>query len=343
MLNTSFRQTAEPVCMCVSWALTLFFSLSWRQLPWGSSSHGSTRKPWSQALQTAYIVYVWVCHSLEHQLPGVVAPCSGIGLFLSVSLRLIFIPSLWWDSNSQFWHLIQAADWKKNKVNPKAHLQTCVCTEFNSIPQTSNFPPHHSDPQLERLLCHLYLPSFRSICGLTSSRWPLSDMQTDTVNFVKRLREQRHNKLRKKTQNFSTKIIIWWKQKFINKSVLKLRSILLKLLLIFVYLFVCESVRNVKVFQVIYILWLVLSTYPVKSLLVFLFCLFIYQKSKKGDIWGLFHISCLVFSVTQMSSWTSAVRLGRCKHNKLDPGADQNSHTETQLKSGLSMVITLVH
>lgn len=44
MLNSPLRQTAEPVCMCISWALTLFFCLSWRQLPWGSSSHGSTRE-----------------------------------------------------------------------------------------------------------------------------------------------------------------------------------------------------------------------------------------------------------------------------------------------------------
>lgn len=80
MLNSPLRQTAEPVCKCVSWALTLFFSLSWRLLPWGSSLHGCTREALESGLThySTYTVYVRVCHSMEHLLPGVTASYSGI-------------------------------------------------------------------------------------------------------------------------------------------------------------------------------------------------------------------------------------------------------------------------
>lgn len=100
MLNSPLRQTAESVCMCVSWALTLFFSLSWRQLPWGSSLHGSTREALESGLYTLHSLYMFafvttwsICYQeLRLHIEG---------LLLSLSLCLVFILLLWRDPNSQ--------------------------------------------------------------------------------------------------------------------------------------------------------------------------------------------------------------------------------------------------
>lgn len=167
--------------MCVSWALTLFFSLSWRKLPWGSFLHGSTREALEQG--PTHHIYC-ICLSLSQLGASVTrsySPIQGDCSCLSPCVLYLY-PSFDGIPTVNSCHLIQAADLKKkNKVNPKAQLQTCACTESNSIPQANNFLPQHTDPQLETLLCHLYLPFLISICSLTSFRWSYSDRGRNAV------------------------------------------------------------------------------------------------------------------------------------------------------------------
>lgn len=194
MLNSPLRQTAEPVCMCVSWALTLFFSLSWHQLPWGSSSHGSTRE--ALELGPTHCIYC-ICLSLS-QLGASVAWIHTVGLLLTCPCVLYLYPFLGGIPTVNFWHLIHAADFfflkqQKNKVNPKHSCKhvcvyVCVCTESNSIPQTRNFLPQSHWSSAGNTFVSLLSP----LCWLTSSRWPLSDRKTDAVKLMKRLLVQRH-------------------------------------------------------------------------------------------------------------------------------------------------------
>lgn len=45
--------------VCISWALTLFFSVSWRQLPWGALSAWEHKgSPGARRLHAAYTMYV---------------------------------------------------------------------------------------------------------------------------------------------------------------------------------------------------------------------------------------------------------------------------------------------
>lgn len=137
--------------MCVSWALTLFFSLSWRQLPWGALSAWE-HKGSPGARPYTHCIY---CVSLLQLRASVGRSCCSMQWDCSCLPHcvLYLYPSYGEIPTVNSCHLIQTAE--KNRVNPKAQLQTCACTESNSITQTNNSLPQHTDPQLE---LHLYLP-----------------------------------------------------------------------------------------------------------------------------------------------------------------------------------------
>lgn len=142
ILNSPLRQTAEPVCLCISWTLTLFFCLSWRQLPWGSSSHESTREALEPRPQTLHTVYVF---SLKDQLPGVVSLYRGIAPMCPCVLYLY--PSFSGILTVNSWHLMQTADWKKTTTKKKqgqpqstvVNVRMCVHTPNKQVCTTTQW------------------------------------------------------------------------------------------------------------------------------------------------------------------------------------------------------------
>lgn len=135
---------------------------------------GAQGKPWSQAPfhgahNTLYLCWR-VCHSLElwfhtvgllHTMLYLYPSCDGIPTVNSC-------------------HLIQAADKKKNKVDPKEQLEL-LHAESNGIPQTNCFLPQHTDPVL-----------LKSICRFTSSRW--LHCNRETVKQTKGEKTEKNNR-----------------------------------------------------------------------------------------------------------------------------------------------------
>lgn len=139
MLNSPLRQTAEPVCVCVSWALTLFFGLSWRQLPWGSSSHGSTR----EALEPGPTHHIYcICLSLS-QLEASVARSCGSRQWDCSCLTpcvLYLYPSFGGIPTVNSWHLTQAADLKKKtRSTPKHSCKHVYVQNPTAYPKQATF------------------------------------------------------------------------------------------------------------------------------------------------------------------------------------------------------------
>lgn len=133
MLNSPLRQTAEPVCMCVSWALTLFFSLSWHQLPWGSSPHGSTR----EALESGPQHYIYcICLSLSQLEASVARICGSIQLDCScLSPCVLYLySSLDGIPTVNSCHLIHAADVKKQTTKKQGQPQSTVANVYLQNP-----------------------------------------------------------------------------------------------------------------------------------------------------------------------------------------------------------------
>lgn len=101
LLNSPLRQAAEAVCVCVSWALTLFFSLSWRQLPWGVLSAWEHKgspgaRPYTHQTDCVF-ESVSVCGFCEQESEAAYSGITPVCLHGPV-----FIPFRWWDPNSQF-------------------------------------------------------------------------------------------------------------------------------------------------------------------------------------------------------------------------------------------------
>lgn len=96
--DSPLRQTAERR-VCVSAGLLPCFSVSagFRSPGGVGLRMGAQGKPWSWplTLHTIY-VFVWAVSICCQELL-----LSTVGSFLSVSLCLVFIPLLWWDTNSQ--------------------------------------------------------------------------------------------------------------------------------------------------------------------------------------------------------------------------------------------------
>lgn len=154
MLNSPLRQTAEPVCMCVSWALTLFFSLSWRQLPWGLLSAWEHKGSPGARPYTLHILYMFepvTAWSFCYQESWL----HKVGMLLTVSLGLIFIPILWWNPNSQPLPPDRGSWGKKKKTRstPKNSCNMCMLRIQQHTLKTNNFLPHHTYPQLDTLAC----------------------------------------------------------------------------------------------------------------------------------------------------------------------------------------------
>lgn len=139
MLNYPLRQTAESVCMFVSWALTLFFSLSWHQLPWGPVLHGSTREALEPSLYKlhAYTVNVWVCHNLEHQLLGDEAPYRDCSCLSPCALYLY--PCFDGAPTVNSHHLTQTADFEKTRSNPKQTYKHVHVQNPTAYPRQTTF------------------------------------------------------------------------------------------------------------------------------------------------------------------------------------------------------------
>lgn len=133
--------------MCVSWALTLFFSLSWRQLSWGSSPHESTREALELGPRTLHRLYVCECHSLQHPYNGIAPVC--------VLVSCIYTPSFNGIPTVRASHLMEAADLeeeekKKNKVNPK-----------NTVANMHMYRIQQSSPKQTTLYHTTVIPSWK--------------------------------------------------------------------------------------------------------------------------------------------------------------------------------------
>lgn len=176
------RQTAERYD-CASDGLLPCFSVSagFRSPGVVGLRMGAQGKPWSRPLilHTIY-VFVWALSICCQELL-----LSTVGSFLSLSLCLVFIPLLWWDTNSQLltpdtgsWSTKKTRSDLKQCVRKCACVFMCVCLGacvWNPTAQqkTKHILPQHSC-LLESLFCDLYLSS------LISSRCPRSDTKTDS-------------------------------------------------------------------------------------------------------------------------------------------------------------------
>lgn len=138
------------LCACVSAGLLPCFSVSAGvSSPGGPLRMGAQGEPWSQALNAT------VCLSL-FQLASIC--CQGlwlftVGLLLSVSPCLVFIPCLWWDTNSQLL-TPDTGSWMKKKQGQQqsavANVCVCACVCL-CVPPTSSHscrPESRSAPRL---------------------------------------------------------------------------------------------------------------------------------------------------------------------------------------------------
>lgn len=152
--------------MCVSWALTLFFSLSWRKLPWGSFLHGSTREALEQG--PTHHIYC-VCLSLSQLEASVTRSYSSIQADCScLSPCVLYLyPCFDGIPTVNSCHLIQAADLKKKKQGQPQSTVANMCLyriqQHTPSKQLSTTTDRSSagDPSVSPLspLSHIHLQS----------------------------------------------------------------------------------------------------------------------------------------------------------------------------------------
>lgn len=166
------------VCVCVAAGLLPCFSVSaaFRSPGDGGLRMWAQGKPWSWAPDTEYNLRVCLrsCSSIQWD-------CS-----CQVSLCLIFIPLLWWDTNSQLL-TPDTGSWKT-----RSDLKHIVCARARACARTIQQPTAK-----QGRLCHNTVVSWKvfsvifislvCIRCLISSRCPLPDRKTDSAWFMKRL------------------------------------------------------------------------------------------------------------------------------------------------------------
>lgn len=99
---------------------------------------GAQGKPWSKVQHTTYTVYVWVCHSLEHLLPGVIAPYRGIAPVCLLVSCIYTLPLMGFQQSiPATWY--RQLIWKKTRSTPKHSCKHVLVQNPTAYPKQTTF------------------------------------------------------------------------------------------------------------------------------------------------------------------------------------------------------------